>query len=74
MTAETVRESIEILKVLGNSGGYGIACIFVWLWRNTDKERIRYRDFHEETIRQMPKLVEAVEKSTEQLERIERRI
>ena len=49
----------EILELV-SAGGHGVAVIMYMFLREERKERIRYRDFHEETIKQFPKLTDAI--------------
>ena len=49
-------ELVELVSM----GGHGVAAIMYMFLREERKERIRYRDFHEETIKQFPKLTDAI--------------
>ena len=49
----------EILELL-SAGGHGVAAIMYMFLREERKERIRYRNFHEETLKEYPKVASAL--------------
>lgn len=63
---------LELVEILKGPGGYGIAVFMYWLLRQEKSERIRYRDFHEETIKELPKLTIALQELKDAVEKIRR--
>ena len=49
-------ELIELVSM----GGHGVAALMYMVFREERKERIRYRNFHEKTIEEYPKVALAL--------------
>jgi hypothetical protein len=64
MTIETVASLLQDL------GGYGIAALMWWFWRQERDERIRYRDLQEMTLRDIPEMTNALRGLTNEVSRI----
>ncbi len=52
----------ELLELAKAGGGWAVAAIIWHLYRNSEAERIRYRDMHEKVLLSLPKLTEALER------------
>jgi hypothetical protein len=59
----------EVATLLRDTGGYGVAALMWWFWRQADNERQRYRDLHEQTLSEMPLLTEALKELTNEVAR-----
>ena len=57
----------EVATLLRDLGGYGVAALMWWFWRQEKEERIRYRNFHEETLAELPKLTTALKGLTDEV-------
>lgn len=64
--------TLELIEILKGPGGYGLSVFMYWLLRQEKSERIRYRDFHEETIKELPKLTIALQELKDAVEKIRR--
>lgn len=58
-----------VLKLLQAAGGYGVAVLMYWFWKQADAERRRYRDMHEATLVEITKLPEALKGLTNEVAR-----
>jgi hypothetical protein len=57
----------DVVGLLQNYGGYGVAALLWYFWREERKERVRYRDLHENVLTSLPQLTEAIERLTEEV-------
>lgn len=53
--------ALEVAEILQDLGGYGVAGLMWWFWKQEKEERTRYRDNFEQTLRDLPKLTETLE-------------
>jgi len=56
-------ELVELVSM----GGHGVAAIMYMFYREERKERVRYRDFHEKTIEEYPKVALALHEVSREL-------
>jgi len=56
-----MNDALEIAGILRDMGGYGVAALMWFFWREERKERIRYRDLHETTLKSVPDLTRSIE-------------
>ena len=57
----TVPEIIELLKM---GGGWGAAAVFYYLRKQEREERLRYRDYYENTMTKLSLLPDALKELT----------
>lgn len=62
-----VKTAIDLIQA---SGGYGVAGLLFWFWREANNERKRYRDNFEETLKELPKVAQAIEGLRDDLQKI----
>lgn len=59
----------EVLELLQSTGGYGLAAFMFYLYKQEVAERQRYRDQFEAVLNDLPKLTQAMDKLTNEVER-----
>ena len=47
---------VEVVDILSKAGGYGVAGLMFWMYQQEKKERLRYRDLHEEVLTSLANL------------------
>ena len=55
----------EIIELVKTGGGYGFASVMYYFLRQEKEERIRYRNFHEATLKQLSNLPETLKELTD---------
>ena len=61
MTMEVVAGMLQKL------GGYGVAGLMFWFWKQADVERQRYRDNYEKVLSELPELANALKELTNEV-------
>ena len=56
---------VEVAEMLQDLGGYGVAGLMWWFWRQADTERKRYRDLQEKMLGEIPLLTESLKELTD---------
>lgn len=64
--------TFEVIEILKGAGGYGVAGLMYWFLRQEKSERIRYRNFHEDTIKELPNITIALQELKDAVEKIRR--
>jgi len=59
----------EVVELLKGAGGYGVAALMYYFLKQEKSERLRYRDFHEETLKELPMLTVALQELTDEVAR-----
>lgn len=65
--------TVELLELI-SAGGHGVAVIMYMFLREERKERIRYRNFHEETLKEYPKVASALLELKQELKNVIERL
>tara|TARA_R110002020_G_scaffold38779_14_gene116131 strand:- start:1095 stop:1304 length:210 start_codon:yes stop_codon:yes gene_type:complete len=59
----------EVVELLKGAGGYGVAALMYYFLKQEKAERLRYRDFHEETLKELLMLPVALQELTDEIAR-----
>lgn len=59
--------AVEVSSLLADLGGYGVAGLMYFFWKEERRERVRYRDLHEETLKELPNLTNALKELTDEV-------
>lgn len=51
-------------------GGYGIAGLMYIFFKDEKLERLRYRDLHEQTLKNLPDITRAIDELAETIEKV----
>lgn len=63
----------QVAALMQDLGGYGVAAVFLWLWRTEREERQRYRDLYETVLQSIPEQTAALKELTNEVARIHQR-
>ena len=53
-------DSQQIMSLLQGGGGFAVSGVFWYLWKMEREERQRYRDMHEQVLKDMPELTNSI--------------
>lgn len=63
-------ELVQFLDILSGAGGYGVAALLYYLYKEERAERIRYRDNFEAMLKNVPDLTKAVEELIDEVAKL----